>query len=175
MNVKKIFCAVALVVSGASASPEGASAANLIADQVRDSCTTLNCGAVVLNGITQGNVFADSIPFTSSFFANTGDCIRLDVTVADADLEIVLVSPNGTVFRNDDRPGSTRPLLIARAPKKGYYTAQINVFNGAQPANSLQTFTLAYGRYVEGTATNCPSVQTPVFAPVAAAKSTGAK
>jgi hypothetical protein len=34
-----------------------------------------------------------------------------------------------------------------QADVDGFYTIQINRFDGGQPINSLQTFTVAYGRY----------------------------
>jgi len=125
-----------------------------------DNCTTLNCGAVVLNGISQRNAFGDSVPFVAQVFADVNQCMRLDVTSQTADMEIVLVSPSGRVWRNDDANGD-RPLIKARGDAKGYYTLQINFFNGIPSVNSVQLFTLAYGLYVPGTPNNCPSLTSP--------------
>jgi hypothetical protein len=122
----------------------------------------VNCGAVVLNGISQRNAVGDSVPFTAQLFADVGECMRLDVIGQNADMEIVLVSPSGRTWRNDDFNGD-RPLITAHGDVKGYYTVQINFFNGVPLVNSLQSFTLAYGRYVRGTANNCPSQTTPFF------------
>jgi hypothetical protein len=128
-----------------------------------DSCTTVNCNAVNINGISQRNSFGDSIPFTVSLFADVNQCIRLDVTSQSADMEIVLVSPSGSIWRNDDFNG-TRPLITARGDVKGYYTVQVNFFNGAQAVNSVQLFSLAYGLYIPGTPVNCPSPAGPTLA-----------
>jgi hypothetical protein len=138
-------------------------AADLIFDPALNACTTLNCNAVILNGISLKSSFGDSISYTSQVFAGAGECIRLDVFSESADMKMVLVSPSGTVWRNDDRsPGSDlRPLITAQADVKGYYTVQINFWNGNQATNTLQFFSLAYGRYVVGTSTNCPSVISP--------------
>jgi len=128
-----------------------------------DTCTTQNCNAVVLNGISQKNAFGDSVPFTLEVFGDVNQCIRLEVTSETADQEIVLVSPSGGVWRNDDFFGN-RPLITARADVKGYYTVQINFFSGSQPVNTLQLFTLAYGLYNLGNAANCPSPSNPFLA-----------
>src|SRR3954451_21109817 len=116
-----------------SAAASQARAADLVFNGGVDSCTTLNCGAVVLNGIAVKNAFGDSVPFTSEVFGDVGNCIRLDVTAQSSDMEIVLVSPSGSVWRNDDRvSGDLRPLITARADVKGYYTVQINYYSGNQ-------------------------------------------
>lgn len=123
-----------------------------------DTCTTLNCNAVVLNGISQRNAFGDSVPFILEVFADVNQCLRLDVTsqASGTDMEIALLSPSGAYWKDDDTNGS-RPLITARADVRGYYTVQINQFNGAQPVNSLQLFTLAYGLYAPGNPGNCPA------------------
>jgi hypothetical protein len=137
-------------------------AADLIYEQPLNTCTTLNCNAVVLNGISLKNAFGNSISYTSQVFASAGECIRLDVFSESADMKMVLVSPSGAVWRNDDRsPGDLRPLITAQADVNGYYTVQINFYDGNQATNTLQTFSLAYGRYAVGTSTNCPSVISP--------------
>jgi hypothetical protein len=149
---------IALVLSTAWADP-------LIFDGV-DNCTTTNCGAVFLNGISQRNAFGDSVPFVAQLFADVNQCMRLDVPSQTADREIVLISPSGAIWRNDDF-NSLRPLIMARADVKGYYTGQINYYNGAQPLDTVQLFTLAYGLYAPNTPNNCPSPTTPSFTPVA--------
>lgn len=137
-----------------------ASAGPLVFDPL-NTCTTLNCSAVVLNGISQRNAFGDSVPFILEVFADANQCLRLDVTSQSADMEIALISPSGAFWKNDDFNG-TRPLITARANVKGYYTLQINHFNGAPPVNSLQLFTLAFGTYAPGTAVNCPVATAPI-------------
>jgi len=151
----------AILALSATASP--VRGAELVFDGSVDTCTTQNCGAVFLNGITQKNAFGDSVPFTLEVFNDVNNCIRLEVTGQTADMEIVLVSPSGGVWRNDDFFGN-RPLITARGDVKGYYTIQINYFNGNQPINTGQGFVLAYGRYVPGTAVNCPTPAAPFLA-----------
>jgi hypothetical protein len=140
-----------------------ARAQSLIWDPTLKNCTQQNCGAVFFNGISQKNAFGDSIPFTVQVFANAGECLRLEVAAESADMKAVVVSPSGTIWRNDDFYG-LRPLVTALADVKGYYTVHINYWNGNQPTSTPQLFTLAYGRYVSGTPTNCPSTTTPFLA-----------
>ena len=155
LTFKKFLFLTALLCSGGIAlSPNTAGAGALVFDTV-DNCTTLNCRAVFLNGISQRNAFGDTVPFILQVFADENQCIRLDVTSQNDNMEIVLVSPSGLVWRNDNFNG-TRPLVTARANVKGYYTVQISQANGVPLVNSVQLFRLAYGLYVPGTMNNCP-------------------
>jgi hypothetical protein len=98
-----------------------------------------------------------------SLFAKTNNCLRLDVEVETEDLEMVVVAPDGTVFRNDDRnaPTDRRPLVkIATPPNNGWYTVHIASYNGFVIDTN---FTLRYGRYVTGNP-NCQNPTTPSFA-----------
>ena len=71
-------------------------------------------------------------------------------------MQIVLISPAGSIWKNDDS-NDTRPVITARTNAKGHYTVQISQSNGLQPTNSVLNFGLAYGRYVLGTPVNCPN------------------
>ena len=50
----------------------------------------------------------NSQPFTLQVFSTGNECVRLDVLTQGTDLEIALVGPDGTLWRNDDRPASLR-------------------------------------------------------------------
>lgn len=131
------------------------------------SCTTTNCNATILNatiksfGLTAGKWIAE-------VFASTGRCLRIDVFSEFADLETVVVAPNGAVFRNDDRAaGDRRPLVkIASTPNNGWYTVSIGQFAGAAVTGN---FSLAYGNYNFGNP-NCSS-PTTAFTPETAGPS----
>jgi hypothetical protein len=155
MNMKHpLFTLFALSCVGTISLVPNASAASLIYDpSPPDNCTTLNCRAVVLNGISVKNAHSDSVPFTGELFADANECLRLDITTTPVP-RIRLISPSGAVWTNDD-PDGLRHEITARTDFKGYYTVQINNWPGSQPVNSVQLFTLAYGRYVLGNAVNC--------------------
>ena len=143
---------------------------SLIFDRRVDNCDVQNCGAVLISGQSQRNNFGDSIPYTAGIYADANECLRLEITYQvtkappePADLQIVLVSPTGSIWRNDDLHG-TRPVVTARTDVKGRYTVHINQSKGVQPINSIQTFGLAYGRYVIGTPVNCPEPAAATFA-----------
>lgn len=135
--------------------------------------TGINSGAIFLNGTIKS--FGPSAgKWIAEVFSSGGECMRIDVTSEFADLETVVVAPNGLVFRNDDRAGAAdrRPLVkIASTPNNGWYTVSIGQFNGAAATGN---FTVAYGRFNLGNP-NCAS-PTPALAPETAAapsKSTG--
>jgi hypothetical protein len=92
------------------------------------------------------------------------NCLRLDVvsesTAAGgpADMEMVLVSPDGSVWRNDNRSAADkRPLIIVpRPPSQGWYTVQISLARGiAVPPGSHFNADLSYGRYTSPENPNC--------------------
>ncbi len=135
---------------------------SLLLDGGVDHCTTLNCGAVFINGKSQRNTSSGSIPFTTEIYAGANECLRLEVTyqssllhLRPADMKIVLVSPSGSVWMND-HVSESRPVVTAITDVEGHYTVQINQSTDLAPMNSVQDFGLAYGRYVVGTPVNCP-------------------
>jgi len=133
-------------------------------DDTFSTCTTINCSSLRFPGTlfnSGGGTFANT--WIANFAGGVGQCLRFDVTVPSAavavgnlDLELVVVAPNGTVFRNDDRsPGvDRRPLVeIDPAPNNGWYTVHIAQFSGT-PVNL--NFVLLHGVYNSGNP-NCSS------------------
>jgi hypothetical protein len=78
-------------------------------------------------------------------------------------MHIVLVSPIGSIWRNDDL-NDTLAVITARTDVKGHYTVQINYSGGLQQINSIQNFGVSYGRYILGTPVNCPTPAVATFA-----------
>ncbi|HSE84104.1 MAG TPA: hypothetical protein VLB01_06125, partial [Thermodesulfobacteriota bacterium] len=77
---------------------------------------------------------------------------------------IVLISPSGVVWRNDDRDGANdrRPLIKADPTDgQGWYTLQISHYSGGGVAGYGDDFTLQYGWYNSGNP-NC-SNPTPSY------------
>lgn|SRR6185295_16597161 len=133
-------------------------------DNTLSSCSTDNCSSLTLPG-TILSFGPSAAVFTVDVFAASGECMRLDLSTMPAspiDLELVVVAPNGSVFRNDDRAGASdrRPLVkIGSTPNNGWYTVHIAQFNGS-PISA--NFTLLYGRYSAGNH-NCASPTAPVL------------
>ena len=132
---------------------------SLVIDTAADGCTVLNCGAVLFSGVIERNSTVGSIPFTADLYADANECLRVELTYHRpqvADLKIVLVSPSGSIWKNEGSAGG-RPVVTARTDIKGHYALHVNSPDGVQPMNSVQNIGLAYGRYIAGTAVNCPS------------------
>jgi hypothetical protein len=152
-----------LAILGVSAAlwlQPGIPLAGPLIDDTVSTCTGLNCSSLRLPG-TVLSFGASAGAWVGQVFARPGECVRLDVVQQGADLEMVVVAPNGTVFRNDDRPGSLLPLVaIANAPNNGWYTVQLAHFAG----NGIDTnFVLLYGRYNGGNP-NCAGGTAPFSA-----------
>ncbi len=120
------------------------------------TCTTINCNSITIYGTPLTTQTSDADPFTIQVFSFGNQCMRLDVTGQSNDMQAVLVSPSGQVWRNDDRSGTdTKPLIKANTALKGWYTLQIHHKNGTGPLGTYN-FTLLYGLYNSGNA-NCSS------------------
>ena len=138
------------------------------------SCTTLNCDATILYGnITSSSNGGGSVePFVLQLHSSSQYCLRLDVINQEeasggpADLEMVLVAPNGTVWRNNNRSATdTRPLIVVPSGIQGWYTLHISTANGvAALPGSHYNVDLAYGRYTSTTNPNCSHPTAPMLA-----------
>jgi hypothetical protein len=155
-----------LATAGATAAlmvgPVLALAGDDIHDDTVSSCTGTNCSSVRLPGsVSASGVHAN--PWTINALARTGECVRFDLISPPSpspDMEMIVVAPNGTVFRNDDRsPTDLRPLVkIGPAPTPGWYRVVVTQFAGAP----IEAFTvMLYGRYSAGNP-NCNTPTTPL-------------
>lgn len=142
--------------------PGLATASTELFDNTVSACTTANCSSLVLPGTMLSFGAGSAGNWVANVFATPGQCVRLDVITQTTDLEMVVVAPNGVVFRNDDRAvGDVRPLVkIGSAPNNGWYTVHLSHFLGSAVSAN---FTLLYGRYTAGNP-NC-SVPTPSLGP----------
>lgn len=125
-----------------------------------DTCTALDCNAVQIDGTHLAISATESVPSVYVIYAEPTNCIRLNMESQDQnDLELVLVSPSGAVWRNDDRngPADRRPLIQAITDATGWYTLQVSSFNGTGVEDN---FILKYGRYANGN----PNCATPTTA-----------
>lgn len=155
--MRKTSLLIGLAASLVSANP--GHSASLIWDTGVDTCTALNCGAILMGGTVLNAVNASTARWDIAVYAAAGECLRLDETAmfgAGADDEMVVVAPNGTVYRNDDF-GSLRPRVVVNpTPSSGWYYVSIARFTGAAaPEHDIH---FRYGRYVRSTTNpNCAS------------------
>ena len=123
-----------------------------IFDDTTDSCALANCSSIYLPGSILNHVGVSPHPWVAQLSKEIGPCMRLDVIYQQADLEIVAVAPDGTVYRNDDRNGSLKPLVVVPPnTRKGWYTVQVSHYAGSPVEPN---FALAYGTYTPGSP-NC--------------------
>jgi hypothetical protein len=140
-------------------------------------CAGINCSSVRIDGVVRQS-FGEVHPWVIEIFAFAGKCLRADVTAQGADLQAVLIAPDGTVYRNDDSGVAPCPLcplikvdptpgLVPTDPfrNRGWYTLQIAPFGGAAVDVN---FTLLYGHYPQGNP-NCASPTLPTLLPQTAA------
>jgi hypothetical protein len=138
--------------------PMTALAGSLVYDPP-NTCTSNNCSSQSILGTYHSDSLGDRDPFILQIYSGGDECVRLDITYATHDLEMVLISPTGRIWRNDDRNSSVgRPLIKAITDINGWYTLQVSHYNGA---NVIADFTLRYGRYDLGNP-NCFSPTNPV-------------
>ena len=140
----------------------------LIHDSFVSTCTTLNCSSESIRGTYILDGGGRAIPWTAQLFSNGGECVRVQVTEEGTDLETVLVSPNGTTWRNDDGGGAGTvggacflcPLIKANTPAgiNGWYTVSVSHFAGN---GVTANFLLRYGRYPLGNP-NCSGATVPL-------------
>lgn len=159
MHTKRLGYAVA-VAAALLFSVGSVSAGTEIFDDTVATCTGTNCSSLRIPGTIFSHLGGAPKPWVAQFFSGGSDCMRLDVTNQDENLEIVAISPAGAVYKNDNRvPGDDRPLVKIAAPNNnGWYTVQISTFNGAQSVEP--NFVLRYGRYEAGNP-NCANPTPP--------------
>jgi len=139
--------------------PVTARAGSLLYDLL-NTCTTINCSSQVLNGTYHSDALGDRDPFILQIYSFGAECVRLDVTAQTHDLEMVLISPTGRIWRNDDRSlTNLRPLIKAITDINGWYTLQVSHFAGA---DVVADFTVRYGRY-DSDNPNCSSATIPLI------------
>jgi len=165
MRIVRHCVAVALGI--VLVAPAVASAQNIFDDTV-STCTGANCSSLRI----PATVFAfgpSAGQWITSAFAAPGECVRFDLISPPhpaPDMEIVVVAPDGTVFRNDDRNGALdrRPLVkIASAGQNGWYTVRVGQFAGTPTETNI---VLLYGRYSAGNP-NCATPTPPSLAAAA--------
>jgi hypothetical protein len=159
MDSKSLMTAAATLLFAATAS------ATPIYDPSISTCTDRNCSSVELGGTVPG-FLASGMPWVIQVFATERECLRLEITSQEADLEMRVVSPDGSkTWVNDDSTLAPCPLcpLVTVNPTRhnGWYTVHIGEFGGGAVQAS---FTFAYGRYNRNNP-NCTTHIAPAVAP----------
>ncbi len=136
----------AISIAGALVSSNASATTNLFDPSV-STTTILDGSSVRLDG-TLHDTNSNTNPWIIQVYSTAGQCLRLFVSSTSFDSKLVVIAPNGQVYRDDDAGGSLRPLVkIASAPVSGWYTVQVAHTFGF-PVNN--NFTLLYGRYTAG-------------------------
>ena len=139
-----------LAIFGATMASSPAFAGGEIIDSIVSTCTVNNCSTVILDGNVKSIPATATVPsmtgkWVGEVFARANECLRVAVVAQSADFETTVVSPDGTVWRNDDFGGTLFPrVAINGTPTGGWYTVSISHFSGAPVTG---TFGLRYGRY----------------------------
>lgn len=136
-----------------------AAASTNVFDPSFSSCTSNNCSSEEISG-TVGNFAGtnNTLAWTVNIFTPGNSCLRAEVISQTRDLEIVLVQPDGTVFRDDDGGVGLQPLVkIDGTSDRGWNTLQVSRFNGDALGAD---FTMLYGVYPRGNP-NCATPTTP--------------
>jgi hypothetical protein len=125
-----------------------------------NTCTTLTCQSSTFRG-TYENINGLQQPFIAQLFAQPNECVRIEVTSQQTDLEMVLVSPDGTFWRDDNGGEGQEPLIkaVTAGEPDGWYTLQISHFAANGPSGGSD-FTFRYGRYNPDNP-NCSGATTP--------------
>lgn len=85
---------------------------------------------LVIHGAVDDDSFANADPFVVEVFANANECLLLNVTFQEEDLEATLVSPSGRIWTDDDGGPGTQPLIKAVTNTKGWHVFTLAHFAG---------------------------------------------
>jgi len=160
----KTMVAAGLAAALAAFVPAGpAGAATTINASKLGTCGTPNCASDTIIG-TLGSHGTYAFPWTIQVASDPGQCVRLETTKVLGDsglnLEMVVVSPSGQVFRDDDGGAGNLSLVKIAPTEQGFYTVQVSTANGGAAAVN---FRLRYGRYAAAGNPNCAAPTPPVL------------
>ena len=85
---------------------------------------------LVIHGAVDDDTFANADPFVVEVVANANECLLLNVTFQEEDLEATLVSPSGRIWTDDDGGPGTQPLIKAVTNTKGWHIFTLSHFAG---------------------------------------------
>jgi hypothetical protein len=132
------------------------------------ACTSINCDATLLHGnvtTSSTNPGGSVEPFIMQVHSSEQYCMRLDVVNQSANMQMVVISPDGTVWRNYGRsPNDPRPLIVVPSGAQGWYTVQISLLGGRTSTPGAHfNADLSYGRYTSLSNPNCANPTPPAL------------
>jgi hypothetical protein len=99
-------------------------------------------------------------PLVLQLVAAANECLRVQADFQQADMEMVLISPTGRIWDDDNAGGDIEPLIkVAPVPATGWYTLHINNASGAAANQAVE---VSYGRYTPATNPNCARPTPPL-------------
>jgi hypothetical protein len=127
-----------------------------------NTCEEINCHARTVGGAVLA-FGSNAYAWVGEFVAGNAQCVRFDVTEQATDLEMIVISPNGAIFQNDDKGAGFCPLCplvkINPAPIGGWYTVRIGRSTGTAVDAS---FTMLISQYNPGNP-NCADPTPPAL------------
>lgn len=129
------------------------------------NCTTTNCKSLRVFGAINKHTDSANVdhadPWLAQFKLDSGSCARFDVIGAKNDLEMTVIEPNGTIYRNDDKNGVSdrKPLVVITNPSNGIYTVAVYSFSGAPLS---EQFSMAVKQYTPASNPNCSPATTGI-------------
>ena len=127
----------------------------------RQTCTTLNCGALSLPGRINSHPASPSLAnsWVGHFSGAAASCLRFQVVSESRDLTMTVVAPGGTVFTNDNGGAACTlcPRVVIATAANGFYTVVVANKNAA---GAEANFGLRVGLYNTGNSPNCAAPTT---------------
>ena len=125
----------------------------------RQTCTTLNCGALALPARINAHPASPAIAnsWVGQFSGSAASCLRFQVVSESTNLAMTVVGPQGTVYTNDNGGASACtqcPIVVVATALNGFYNVVVATRAGA---GVEAAFTLRAGLYKSGNAPNCAS------------------
>jgi hypothetical protein len=158
--------AAGFVAALAAFVPAGPAGAATINASTLGMCGTPNCASDTIIGAL-GSHGSYAFPWTIQVASDPDQCVRLETAKvlgnSGLNLEMVVVSPSGVVYRDDDGGAGNLSLVKITPTEQGFYTVQVSTANGGAAAVN---FKLRYGRYASPTNPNCATPTPPVLSAI---------
>lgn len=160
LKINSAIFALSVAVTG------GAVNASEVNDPIVSSCTGINCNSIDVTGqVMRSNLNGNwrARPYNIQLFAGPNECFRVETIFQAQDLELTVITPDGTVYRDDDGSSLCSVCSLVKfvtpASQRGWYTVHVSHWAGAAVDAE---FRLLYGRY-NSTNPNCSGPTSPAM------------